>query len=115
MDSTATMKRIVTRPEAGPFILLIAMIVVFYSVNSAYLSVRNVSKLLTFMVELGLIALTMTLLMTSGEFDLSVGAVFGFCPVMMWTLHNQDVMSLELSFVVALAAAAAVGLLPLPG
>ncbi len=111
MDSTGTMKRVVTRPEAGPFILLVAMIVVFYSVNSAYLSVRNISNLLTFMVELGLIALTMTLLMTSGEFDLSVGAVFGFCPVMMWTLYNQDVMSLELSFVVALTAAAAAGLL----
>ena len=30
----------------------------------------------------------MTLLMTSGEFDLSVGSVFGFAPVVMWTLFN---------------------------
>ena len=31
----------------------------------------------------------MTLLMTSGEFDLSVGSVFGFSPVLMWTLFNS--------------------------
>ena len=53
----------------------------------------------------------MTLLMTAGEFDLSVGAVFGFCPVLMWTLYNSDVTSLDVAFVVALAAAACVGLL----
>ena len=105
------MKQIVRRPEFGPFILLVAMIVVFYSINPAYLSARNVSNLLTFTVELGLIALPMTLLMTAGEFDLSVGAVFGFCPVLMWTLYNSDVTSLDVAFVVALAAAACVGLL----
>ena len=31
----------------------------------------------------------MTLLMTSGEFDLSVGSLFGFSPVLMWTLLQQ--------------------------
>ena len=28
----------------------------------------------------------MTLLMTAGEFDLSVGSLFGFAPVVMWTV-----------------------------
>jgi simple sugar transport system permease protein len=42
--------------------------------NPAFLSPLNISNLLTFMVELGLIALGMTVLMTSGEFDLSVGS-----------------------------------------
>ena len=37
----------------------------------------------------------MTLLMTSGEFDLSVGSVFGFAPVLMWTLFNSGIVSLE--------------------
>ena len=37
----------------------------------------------------------MTLLMTSGEFDLSVGSVFGFAPVLMWTLFNSGATSLE--------------------
>ena len=37
----------------------------------------------------------MTLLMTAGEFDLSVGSVFGFSPVLMWTLFNTGVLSLR--------------------
>ena len=49
----------------------------------------NICNTLTFTVELGLIALAMTLLMTAGEFDLSVGSVFGFAPVLMWTLFNS--------------------------
>ena len=40
----------------------------------------------------------MTLLMTSGEFDLSVGSLFGFSPVLMWTLFNAGVTSLEVGF-----------------
>ena len=52
----------------------------------------------------------MTLLMTSGEFDLSVGSVFGFSPVLMWTLFNGGVTSLGVAFVVALVVAALIGL-----
>ena len=52
----------------------------------------------------------MTLLMTSGEFDLSVGSLFGFAPVLMWTLFNTGVTSLEIAFIVALLVAALIGL-----
>ena len=75
-----------------------------------FLSPQNISNTLVFTVELGLIALAMTLLMTSGEFDLSVGSVFGFSPVLMWTLFNAGVASLEVAFLVALVAAALIGL-----
>ncbi len=50
------------------------MLIVFTSINPAFLSLTNISNALTFTVELGLIALAMTLLMTAGEFDLSVGS-----------------------------------------
>ena len=66
-------RRIVARPEFGPFVLLVGAIVVFTCDRPAFLSAGNISNILTFTVELGLIALAMTLLMTSGEFDLSVG------------------------------------------
>ena len=59
------------------------------AINPDFLSVLNITNTLTFTVELGLIALAMTLLMTAGEFDLSVGSLFGFAPVMMWTLYNS--------------------------
>ena len=44
-----------------------------------------------------------------GEFDLSVGSVFGFAPVVMWTLFNQGVASLEVSFLIAMAIAGLIG------
>ena len=99
---TAAVQRILSRPEFGPFVLLVAMVFVFWQINPAFLSSRNIGNMLAFTVELGLIALAMTLLMTSGEFDLSVGSLFGFCPVLMWTLYNAGATSIEVGFVLSL-------------
>jgi simple sugar transport system permease protein len=100
----------ISAPEFGPFVLLALELAVFYAINPAFLSVLNISNTLTFTVELGLIALAMTLLMTAGEFDLSVGSLFGFSPVLMWTLYNGGVTSLNVAFVVCLVVAALIGL-----
>ncbi len=104
------LKLFVAMPEFGPLILLLVMLVVFTSINPAFMSLTNISNALTFTVELGLIALAMTLLMTSGEFDLSVGSVFGFTPVVMWTLFNTGTMSLFPAFVLAIFVALAIGM-----
>ncbi len=110
MDSLHPLRRLIARPEAGPFALLVLLIIVFTSINPRFISFLNISNTLAFTVELGLIALAMTLLMTSGEFDLSVGSVFGFSAVVMWTLFNSGVAPLEIAFVSALALAALIGL-----
>jgi len=109
VDNRSALARFVARPEFGPLVLLIAELVVFWSINHAFLSPLNISNTMEFTVELGLIALAMTLLMTSGEFDLSVGSVFGFAPVVMWTLFNQGIASLEVSFLFAMAIAGLIG------
>ncbi len=57
-----------------------------------------------------MITLGMTLLMTAGEFDLSVGSVFGFAPIIMWTFYNAHIAPLEVGFVVAILFAVLVGL-----
>ncbi|MBC7478843.1 MAG: ABC transporter permease, partial [Pseudorhodobacter sp.] len=93
MEKQSLARRIFARPEAGPAILLLLEIVIFTSINPAFLSVLNVSNTLAFTVELGLIALSMTLLMTAGEFDLSVGSLFGLSPVLMWALFNSGATS----------------------
>jgi simple sugar transport system permease protein len=110
LTQTSTLRRIISAPEFGPFVLLILEIAVFAAINPAFLSPLNISNTLTFTVELGLIALAMTLLMTAGEFDLSVGSLFGFAPVVMWTLYNAGLTSLFVGFVVALLISAAIGL-----
>ncbi|MDZ7706744.1 MAG: ABC transporter permease [Trueperaceae bacterium] len=98
-----------TTPELLPLTLVIVEIAVFAMLSPHFLSTGNISNVLAFSPELGMIALGMTVLMTSGEFDLSVGSVFGFTPIVMWTLFNEGVMPLAPAFVIALAVAAAVG------
>ena len=110
MEKHSLLKRLTARPEFGPFVLLAVMVFVFWQINPAFLSARNLSNIFAFTVELGLIALAMTLLMTSGEFDLSVGSLFGFCPVLMWTLFNTGVTSIEVGFAISLGTAMLVGL-----
>jgi simple sugar transport system permease protein len=110
VEDRTIIARLIARPELGPFVLLVAEIIVFWAINPYFLSPQNIANTLVFTVELGLIALAMTLLMTSGEFDLSVGSLFGFAPVLMWTLFNAGVTSLEIAFIVALLVAALIGL-----
>ncbi len=110
MEKRSLLQRFVAMPEFGPLVLLVVEIALFWSINPTFVSPLNIGNTLTFTVELGLIALAMTLLMTAGEFDLSVGSVFGFAPVLMWTLFNSGTASLELSFFVAMLAAAGIGL-----
>lgn len=105
------LRRALGRQELGPFILLAVEIAAFGAINPEFLSLQNISNTLAFTVELGLIALAMTLLMTAGEFDLSVGSVFGFAPVLMWTLFNGGATSLVAAFAIAMIVAALIGLI----
>jgi len=102
--------RLIARRELGPFLLLVLELVIFQSLSHDFLSPLNISNTLDFTVELGMMALATTLLMTAGEFDLSVGSVFGFSAVLMWTLKNSGATSLAVGFIVAMAVAALIGL-----
>jgi simple sugar transport system permease protein len=102
-------RKLLSRPEFGPLVLLLLEMIVFTAIRPEFLSVSNISNILAFSVELGLIALAMTLLMTSGEFDLSVGSVFGLTAVIMWTLFSQGNVPLGLGFLIAMMIALFIG------
>ena len=103
--------RFFSMPELVPFVLLLGEIAVFAWQEPKFLSAGNISNMLAFIPELGMITLGMTMLMTAGEFDLSVGSVFGFTPIVMWTLYNQGTTSLEAGFLIAMLIAVFIGLL----
>jgi len=109
MRLISLLKRLSASSEFGPLVLLIVEYAVFTSMEPRFVSSTNISNLLAFTPELGIIALAMTMLMTSGEFDLSVGSVFGFSAVVMWTLYNQNTTSFAVAFLIAIAVAAAIG------
>lgn len=102
-------QKFISRPEFGPFVLLVVEIAAFSLQTSAFLSLDNLSNLLAFTPELGMISLGMTMLMTAGEFDLSVGSVFGFSAIVMWTIYNAHIGSIEVGFVVAMLVAVLIG------
>jgi simple sugar transport system permease protein len=97
-------------PETLPLMLLVIVVIVFWAKNAAFLSALNLSSMFAFIPELGLIALGMTMLLTAGQFDLSVGAVFGFAPLITFTLANDEGVPLELAALIGLLAGTLVGL-----
>jgi simple sugar transport system permease protein len=110
LGKSSFLQKVISKPEFGPFVLLVVEIVAFNARSPAFLSAGNISNLLAFTPELGMITLGMTLLMTAGEFDLSVGSVFGFAPIIMWTIYNTHIAPLEVGFLVAILFAVLVGL-----
>jgi simple sugar transport system permease protein len=103
-------KRFGEHPEVLPLILFVLAVVLFWSLNSAFLSGLNISGMLAYAPELGIVALGMTLLLTAGQFDLSVGAVFGFCPLIVFILANDHGVPFPAAVAVGLLCGACIGL-----
>lgn len=103
-------KKLLDIRELGPLALLIILSVGFYFVNPSFLSTMNISNMLAYVPELGIIALGMTLLMTASEIDLSVGSSFGCIPVLMYVIYNENTMPFGVAFLLALFIAALIGL-----
>jgi simple sugar transport system permease protein len=103
-------QRAARSPEFSSLVILLAIILFFVAVNPGFLSPLNTSNLLAFLPELGIIALAMTLLLTAGEFDLSVGAVFALCPVMVALLIQNLGMDFGLALLLGVLACVAIGL-----
>jgi simple sugar transport system permease protein len=110
--TTSPLQKFFFRPEFAPLVLVVGEIIAFTALSGGrFLDAGNISNVLAFVPELGMIALAMTLLMIAGEFDLSVGSVFGFSPILMWTFYNQGVTSLEVGFILAILVSVLIGFL----
>ena len=68
---------------AVQLVLLIFILVLFSIVSPYFLSVTNFMNVLNQMVEVGLIAIPMTMIIISGAMDLSVGSILAFSAVCM--------------------------------
>ena len=90
--------------------MLVVICLIFYILSPVFISLDNLRVILHILPELGIVSIGVTLLMISGEFDLSVGSVFALAPVLngffLATGWNP-----VLAFVVPFAAAVLVGLL----
>jgi D-xylose transport system permease protein len=90
---------------------LIAIAIVFGSLNEHFLSPENLTNLALQMAATGTISLGIIMVLLLGEIDLSAGSVSGLCAVVMTILNVRQGWNPLLAIVVAVAAGAVVGLL----
>lgn len=94
-------------PEVGLVLALLAAIAVFTVINGGFLSHANVESNLRTITFIGIVAIGQTLLLVSGEFDLSVGAVAALGAVGAALLMHHESWPVPL----AVAGGVAIGLL----
>jgi simple sugar transport system permease protein len=78
--------RLFRRPESGVVMAAVAIFVFFALFAPYFLTINVMSNILLLSAELGMVAVGVTMLMVSGEFDLSVGSVLGVAAalVVVW-------------------------------
>jgi simple sugar transport system permease protein len=103
-------QQILARPELISITLLVGAWVVLALFEPAFVSFTNIGNMFAFIPEFGIVALGMTLLLTAGVFDLSVGSVFGFAALLMFMLTNDLAIAPELALLIALGASVLIGL-----
>ncbi|MFC2251077.1 ABC transporter permease [Labrys portucalensis] len=96
-------------PQMASLVILLVALAGFAVADANFLSPLNITNMMAFLPELGIIALGMTLLLTAGEFDLSVGAVFALAPVLVMLLVQQGVIDIGPALLVGLLLCVAIG------
>ncbi|MEV0230435.1 sugar ABC transporter permease [Nonomuraea sp. NPDC050786] len=90
---------------------LVAIAIVFSTLNDRFLSPENLTNLVLQMAATGTIALGIIMVLLLGEIDLSAGSVSGLCATIMTIVHVKQGWNPLLAIVLALAVGAAIGLL----
>jgi len=75
-------------PALGAVFSLLVIFTTFGIIQPLFLKVTNLTNLLTFTSELGIISIGVSFLMISGEFDLSVGSIYGFSAWLFMIVAN---------------------------
>jgi simple sugar transport system permease protein len=102
-------ERYKTTKELWSLTLLVILSILFYAINPAFLSALNISNFFAYFPELGIMALSMTYLLIAGEFDLSIGALFAFAPVIMFALRNNAGIPIEWACLISIVLSALFG------
>jgi simple sugar transport system permease protein len=99
------------RPEIVAFAMLVVLIAGFtISSGGLFLSPANLRGILSLFPELAIVALGFGLLMTAGEFDLSIGSTFGLTPMVLCSLAHVGV-PFWWAFALALLVCVAIGMI----
>jgi simple sugar transport system permease protein len=90
--------------------MLLVVVLIFYILSPLFLSLDNIRTILEIVPELGIMVVGVTVLMISGEFDLSVGSIFALSTIVLVKLMNSG-MNLWTATVLSMALCLFAGLL----
>lgn len=95
-------------PEFGVLVAFIVVSLFFLIFAKRFSTLANFRTILIVSTELGVMTIGVTLLMIAGEFDLSVGSVFGFSILICTILANTGLNSI-LAFIITMIIASSIG------
>jgi ribose transport system permease protein len=110
-SAPSRVRRALAISEAGVIVSLVALVVVFYLLEPAFLSGTNIRSMLSAISFVGIIAVGQTLLLVAGEFDLSVGSVAGLSAIVSAWLMTKGGLPVPLGLLGGVATGALVGLI----
>lgn len=96
--------------EVGVIAALVVLVLLFYLLQPAFLSDRNIRAILQVVSFVGIIGIGQTLLLVTGEFDLSVGSNAGLSAVVSARLMTMFGLPVWVAVIGGLLTGAAVGL-----
>ena len=97
-------------PEAAAGLATLVMFGLFSWWGTNFLTIYSVNIMLVILAEWGIVALGFTLLMISGEFDLSVGSVLALSGILVMFMVNAG-LPVPIAVVIMLILGVAIGLL----
>lgn len=104
------LRRLLLVPESGVALALLCAVMLFVAIEPAFLSERNVAAMLNIVAFVGIIAVGQTLLLVSGEFDLSVGSIAGLSAVAAAKFMTVLLVPVPLALAAGVAVGALIGL-----
>lgn len=107
----SALERIVAVREFGPVVGLVSVVILFTLLSGNFWSPNNMTAITTVASTVGIVAVGVTLLMISGEFDLSVGQLYAFTPIVWGILFISNGVNEWVALLVAIACAAVVGII----
>ena len=102
-------RNLMARPEMAALLIFVVLFIAFGFINDRFFATGNMTVYLQPIPELAIVAMGITILIIAGEFDLSVGSVFGLSP-MVTVLLMQAGWPVAGAISVGLVLAALIGL-----
>ncbi len=107
----SALQRLYGLHDFGVFVAAIVVAIFFTIAAPAFLTPYNLFNLLRQTSELGIIAMAMTILIISGEFDLSVGAIYAVSGIVTGLLFKRADWNIWLAAVAGVATALIFGMI----